>query len=266
MQRIMSGDNKKIKRLKGLERKKVRETENLFFIEGIKAAGEAALIRDAVTEIYVSDSFTSANEEFVHSLENRGLSVNILSDSLFKGISETSTPQGIIAEVKKFKWDRARLVSSGGPLIILDWVSDPGNAGTILRTCEAFGFKGVFSLEGTADIYNPKTVRATMGSILRVPWISIGNDIIGELKQEGYRIFGAALGGKPLEKILPPGKCAVIIGNEAKGISGPVKSMCDELVSIPMTGECDSLNASVAAGVIMHRIYESEQALHAKRY
>ncbi|MFO7637604.1 MAG: RNA methyltransferase [Clostridia bacterium] len=256
MLRIASPDNRKIKRLKGLDRKKVRDAENLFFIEGRTMADQAMESGFRIREIYISDDFLAGNGAYVESMEGKGYSLNLMNDTLFGSISGTVTPQGILVEVEPNDWDQSTLMDKEGPFILLDGLSDPGNVGTIVRTCEAFGFQGVFALEGCADIYNPKTIRATMGSVFRVPYIRSGISIMKDLSEKGFIITGTVIDGMPMNAMDFAGeKTVLVIGNEANGMSMDTRALCHRLVTIPMAGKGGSLNAATAAGIVMHQVH-----------
>lgn len=252
MQRIVSKDNNKIKRLRSLAKKKVRIKENLFLIEGVKIVDEAIASGLLIDTIAVSESYISSNEDSVRIFENAGCEVISVPDDIFTGISAMVAPQGVLAAVRMNEILPQDIINSQKPILILDGISDPGNLGTIIRTADAFGFGGIFLTGGCVDIYNPKTVQATMGSVLRVSHSYIGYEDIAKLRESGYTLYGFDLMGTTLsdgfgfEK-----KCALIIGSESSGISESMKALCDKLIKIPMTGKAESLNAAIAAGIAM---------------
>lgn len=252
MQRIVSKDNNKIKRLRSLAKKKVRINENLFLIEGIKIVEEAMSSGLFIDTIAASDSYIFSNEDSVSVYENAGCEVISVPDDIFTGISTLVSPQGVLAAVRMNASTPEDIINNRKPIVILDGISDPGNLGTIVRTADAFGFGGILLTEGCVDIYNPKTVQATMGSILRVSHSYIKYEDIIKLKEAGYTLYGFDLMGTDLtsgfgfEK-----KCGLIIGSETNGISEFIKTFCDELIRIPMTGKAESLNAAMAAGIAM---------------
>ncbi len=244
--------HKDVKKL--VERSRERRKEGLYIVEGPKMVYEAVELGLA-EKVFVSERF--AAEEGTDRLSQ--IVFEVLSDSCIKDLSDTVTPQGIIAAVKINDTaiddmmatvranDRARF-------IILENVQDPGNLGTIIRTAEAAGYDGVLMNRGTVDIYNPKVVRSTMGAIFRVPHCShdTTNELLDACRTNNIRIYGAALSGKDIREMKYADRCAVVIGNESNGISEETLSACDELIKIPMAGSVESLNASVAAGLLMY--------------
>jgi TrmH family RNA methyltransferase len=252
MQRIVSKDNNKIKRLRSLAKKKVRIKENLFLIEGIKIVDEAISSGLFIDTIAISDSYVSSNADSVTIYKNAGCDILAMPDDIFNGISAQIAPQGVLAAIQMNEGTPEDIVSSRKPIVILDGISDPGNLGTIVRTADAFGFGGILLTEGCVDIYNPKTVQATMGSILRVSHSYIKYEDTVKLKESGYRLYGFDLMGTALSNSFGfEEKCALVIGSESNGISERLRTVCDELIRIPMNGHAESLNAAIAAGIAM---------------
>lgn len=252
---ITSRDNKTVKLVRALERKKERVKRGLYFAEGVRLVKEA--VRDAEEDIQfilVSSSFAEKNEFFINSLDESGKTVYTAKDVIFQSMCRTETPQGIGA-VLKMRPTQNQWMGTERYILLIDGVSDPGNLGTMIRTAEAAGVDKVCIFEGSADLYNPKTVRATMGSLFRVPfWIGSAEEIFPELKRLGFQIFAAALHHSvPAETVEIPSKRAVIIGSEARGVSETVLQMADTCVRIDMKGRVESLNASVAAGILLYQ-------------
>ncbi|MCA6071112.1 MAG: RNA methyltransferase [Endomicrobium sp.] len=178
-----------------------------------------------------------------------------LSERLFNKLATTQSPQGILAVVKKKQYDILEVLRSAGLFVVLENIQDPGNLGTIIRSADAFAAKAVFVSKGSADMYSDKAVRATMGSIFHLPVIDNINmkDMLSLLKEEKFTIFATSLKGKKyLNNIKIPNKSAFIIGNEANGITNETESLADELIKIYMPGKPESLNAAVAASIIMY--------------
>ncbi len=252
MQRIVSKDNNKIKRLRGLAQKKVRIKENLFLIEGLKIVEEALSSGISIDTIAVSDSFISSSSESITKYEDLCRDFIAMPDDIFTGISTHTSPQGILAAVQIKEGTLENLIKNQNPIVILDGISDPGNLGTIIRTADAFGFRGILLTGGSVDVYNPKTVQATMGSVLRVEHSYISYEDVHLLKSAGYTVYGFDLNGSDLsEKFIFDKKCVLIVGSESKGISDYLKTVSDTLIKIPMIGQTESLNAAVAAGIAM---------------
>nr|WP_255813407.1 RNA methyltransferase [Acidaminobacter sp. JC074] len=165
-----------------------------------------------------------------------------------KTLVETETPQGILAIVKI-----EEVPLREGPVLFLDKIQDPGNLGTLIRTAEAAGFGGVILRKGCTDPYSQKSIRSSMGSIVSIP-VLMGRDI-DDLMKLDYKIYGAALeGGKPYRDFTYDVKTLLIIGNEGNGITDEVLDICHERIYIPMKGDVESLNASIAGGILMFEI------------
>lgn len=255
MQRIDSSDNKKLKRLTSLKQKKVRLKENLFLMEGLKSVDEAISENAPIDMILVSDHFMETNKEYCRRLEETDYPIYITKDYNLEKCSNLKTPQGIIAAVNKSEGSLASIISRGKPIIILDGINDPGNLGTIIRTADAFGFGGVLLLPGCTDPFSPKTVQSTMGSILRLEITEINVGDLNELVRHDYFIYGMDLKGEDMvDETFSDGKTAIVIGSESHGLSDSVVVNCGKLLKISMPGSAESLNASVAAGIVMHKI------------
>ena len=143
---------------------------------------------------------------------------------------------------------------------MLDGVQDPGNVGTILRTADAFCADGVFLVNGCADLYNPKTVRATMGAVFRCPvWTCGAKELRGLLTASGLPLYGAALRSDTLDaRSVDYSRCAIAIGSEGKGLCEEMLSICDKTILIPMSGHCESLNAAIAASVLLWEVHRND--------
>lgn len=245
---ITSRENKIYKNLKFLQDKKQREKEGLFMVEGLRG------VTDAIKN--------GLNPKTVVLCEGSEIQINsrdvcVLAKKLFGEIAQTQTPQGIIAVFEIPKYNFSNIVSSSNGFVILcEDVRDPGNLGTIIRTADAAGAAAVILGKGCCDLYNPKTVRSTVASIGSLP-ILRGIDAAEaaeKLKTMGYRIAAGALTDKSVglyESDLS-GKIAFVIGNEANGISDKMRDLSDILVKIPMNGRAESLNAAIAAAVMMY--------------
>lgn len=235
---ITSLDNKLVKKITSLSQKKYRDEAGEFFIEGIKTVEEAIKHNQEITNILYCP------EMIDYKLEVPALKV---SKEIIYKISDTLTPQGIIAvcKIPQYKIERKN------KLVYLDRVQDPGNVGTIIRTADAFGFDGVMLSKGCADVYSPKVVRSTMGSLFH---ISIYQDVtVEKVKTLGNKIYSAVLDTNNFindTEITTP--FILVIGNEGSGISSEVRHISDEFIKINMAGNAESLNASIAAGILMY--------------
>ncbi len=247
---IESKDNKLYKELKKLKSKRFRQLNNKYLIEGYRFVEEALKSKSDVLHIVVALGFYEKNKEdkLLRELDH---SLLIIKDSLFNELCDTETPQGILAEVK-LKINSP--VVEDGLYILADKLQDPGNLGTIIRTAEAVGAKGVICTKGTVDYLNEKVLRSTMGSVFRMQVILEEENLTFTklLKSKGYKLIGTSLQtDKSIYDFNLSGNIVICIGNEASGISDEIMSLCDYKAIIPMVGEVESLNASVAASVIM---------------
>ena len=198
---------------------------------------------------------TKGGAEFFQVIEDRKELIYV-PDSIFKEISDTENPQGILA-IARFKFQELKglKIKEKPTLVFLDRLQDPGNMGTIIRTADAFNIDGIIINGGCVDPYNPKVVRATMGSIFRIPIYHVEDSVQGlsSLKERGLRIFATSLEGSvPIYDIDYNDGFILVIGNESTGVSDEIYSLSDKLIRIPMPGEAESLNAGVAASIIMY--------------
>lgn len=246
---ISSTSNPQVKWVVSLQKKaKARREEKLFVVEGRKMVCEA--VNYGLEKVYATERFMSEHELPFADVE-------IVSDSVFSHMSDTMSPQGILAVVKQPEYTVSEITGrDSNPLIvILENIRDPGNLGTILRTAEGAGVTGVIMSRDTVDIFNPKVIRSTMGSIYRVPFV-YADDIyesIGFIKNAGIKLFAAHLkGSRDYDMENYRGPSGFIIGNEANGLTDRISSLADCYIKIPMQGKVESLNASVAAALLMY--------------
>ena len=249
---IDSGQNKIAKLIKSLENRKYRDKEKLFTAEGLRFTSE---IPNDYEILFYAVSETYADENDAGLLEKRA-KVHIFSDKAFKDISSTDNPQGIMAIVKQKSYSVPDVIDAAGGngmFIMAENLNDPGNLGTIIRTADACSFSGVFISSGSVDVYSPKVLRSTMGSVFHIPVIRNADicECAGFLKENGISMYAAHLGGEktPYSFNFKKG-CCFLIGNEANGLSGKALDLADEYIKIPMPGKAESLNASVAAAVL----------------
>ncbi|MCR5280017.1 MAG: RNA methyltransferase [Lachnospiraceae bacterium] len=249
---ITSADNKKIKNVVQLITKaKARREQDAFVIEGIKLFEEAP--EDLIKEVYVSESCD------YKSIKLDKVPHEMVKDEVFRKMTDTLTPQGVLCVVSRKHWTLKDMmesaVESGPVYMVLETIQDPGNLGTIMRTAEGAGVTGIIMNNETVDIYNPKTVRSTMGSIFRVPFVyeSDLKKSVGELKSAGVTCYAAHLKGeRSCFKTDFKGPAAFFVGNEGNGLSDELTAMADVLIRIPMGGKLESLNAAVSAAVLMY--------------
>ena len=254
MQIISSKDNSLIKHIKKLKEKKYRDEFNEFIIEGIKMLKEATNEKAKIKKIVFNQSFMENNnvEEFLNTNISQD-NIICVPDTIFKIITEVGTPQGVLAIIEKNeKIDINSLEDE--VFMALDDLQDPGNFGTILRTADSANIKNILVSKGTVDCYSSKVVRSTMGAIFRCRVIECENlrKSLEILKNKGYNIIVTALDAKETIYDINYTKSVIVIGNEANGVTKEVQDIATRKAIIPMLGKTESLNASVAAGIIIY--------------
>lgn len=249
---ITSASNAQIKNLVQLQKKgKARREQDVFVAEGIKMYREAP--QELVEKVYISKSF-SERAEAAELLNCRNL--EIVEDRVFQSAADTKTPQGILAVLRRQHYSLQQVLAGENPLLmILENLQDPGNLGTILRTGEGAGVTGIIMSADTVDIYNPKTIRSTMGSIYRMPFCYADDlsQVMEKLKKRKIAVYAAHLKGtRDYDAPDYRGGCGFLIGNEGNGLTEELASQADEYIRIPMCGRVESLNAAVASAVLMY--------------
>ncbi|MCR5273506.1 MAG: RNA methyltransferase [Lachnospiraceae bacterium] len=255
MEKITSTSNSKIKYIEKLNQKsRFRHSEGAYVIEGERMLKEVdpALVR----EVYVSENYRG-NE--ISRFESENIPVFYVSDAVFKSMSDTKTPQGIlgIAEIKEHSLDDM-LKGDKTLLLFLEDIQDPGNLGTMIRTGEGAGVTGIVTSKNTVDLYSPKTVRSTMGSLFRVPVIAVDDfgETILSVRREGVKLYAAHLCGSVFyDKADYGGACGFLIGNEGNGLKEETAKLADGYIKIPMEGKVESLNAAIAATLLMYEVH-----------
>lgn len=251
---ITSTSNAQVKELLQLQKKsKVRNERNVFVVEGIKMFSEAP--KNRIEKVFISETLFNKKKQ---ELNLDGLKVEILSDKVFSHVSDTKTPQGILCIVKQKKTKLEEIFTQNpAHLMILDNLQDPGNLGTIVRTAEGAGVSGIILSKDCVDIYNPKTIRSTMGSIYRMPFLYVEDleNTIDEVKKQGIKVYAAHLQGKNNydEENYKTG-CAFLIGNEGNGLRDEIAEKADIWVKIQMHGQVESLNAAIASSILMFEV------------
>lgn len=253
---ITSLHNKEIKTVTALAAKrKERDRQGLFIVEGPKMFGEAPTER--ISRVYLAQSAAEQMQK-QYGEKLAGLSCELVSDEVFAKMSDTKTPQGILCLVRQQQYNIEEILRDKDEkqplLIILEDIQDPGNLGTIFRTAEAAGADGVIMSSKTTDIYNPKTIRSTMGSVYRVPFFYVEDlsSVIMKLRAEGVLVYAAHLGGRTAyDSCCYQKGTAFLIGNEANGLREETAACADALIHIPMEGQVESLNAAAASSVLL---------------
>jgi len=260
---ITSVANQKVKQVVAWQTKaKERKKDNIFLVEGLKMFEEAP--EKWVREVYIEETLL---EKLDKSGEAWGklarVGYEVVSSEVFKKMSDTQTPQGILAIVERPTYKFEELLKIERPLfVVLEDLQDPGNLGTIVRTGEGAGVSAVFMTKNTVDIYNPKTIRATMGSVYRVP-LAIVEDIeetIKALKNAGIQTFAAHLDGKDYyDSFSFKEGTAFLIGNEGNGLKTSTANAADAYLKIPMEGKVESLNAAIATSLLMYEAHRQRK-------
>ncbi len=257
---ITSTANALIKDTCLLKQKKTRDERCVFITEGMKMLSEALSSGTDVQEIFVEESIFNDNRLY---FEKSGIeNIYITNNAVIEKLSDWKTPQGIVSiNKKKEKNINDFLKKENTFFIILDGVSDPGNIGTIVRTSEAAGVTAIITTPGTADCFQPKSLRASMGSIFRLSvFENIEKyDIIYNMREHSIPIVATSLKGENIFDFnIEKSKAAVVFGNEGQGISDEFYNNSDMLVRLPMEGNVESLNVAVSAGIIMYLIHNSK--------
>ena len=250
---ITSTSNPQVKDLQMLLKKgKARNSRDVFLAEGVKMYLEAP--KERIRKIYISESlYRERGEELL-----KGREAEVLSDRVYAAVSDTRTPQGILGVLEQYHYVLEDMLGAEHPhLLILEDLQDPGNLGTIMRTAEGAGVHGLILNRGCVDLYNPKTIRSTMGSIYRMPFLY--TDILAELlpvlREKGIRTYAAHLQGKrDYDQEDYHTGCAFFIGNEGNGLSEELSRLADVWIRIPMQGKLESLNAAIAASILMYEV------------
>lgn len=254
MQTITSKDNELIKHIRKLKDKKYRDESNEYVVEGVKLVEEAVKENAKIKQIIVCEDTTRTYEIPTHiMLEIAKYECISVSDKIFNIITQVTNPQGIMAIIEK-NAQNAKIDYTQDIIVVLDDVQDPGNLGTILRTVDSIGLNQIIVSKGTADAFNSKVVRSTMGAIFRIKIIEVENlaQAIKEMRKHHFKLMVTSLQTENSIYDIDFNKKIIVIGNEANGVSKEIQDMADEKAKIPMLGRTESLNASVAAGVVMY--------------
>ena len=236
---------------------KERKKDGIFLVEGIKMYEEAP--EGDVVETYILEETLSKVKGTPVEDKLCRTGYETVSKDVFLKMSDTQTPQGILCVVRRPKFDMEKLLKTHCPLfVVLEDLQDPGNLGTIVRTGEGAGVTAIFMSKNTVDIYNPKTIRATMGSIYRVPHIYIEDmgQLLMNLHKVGVKTYAAHLQGKDYYDCFSFKEAtAFLIGNEGNGLKKETADMAEHYLKIPMEGQVESLNAAIATSLLMYEVY-----------
>lgn len=258
---ITSSANKKVKQVVQWQtRAKERKKDNVYLVEGFKMFEEAP--EKSILEVYISeDALEKLTDSIRKKLDQTGYET--VAADVFRKMSDTQTPQGILTVLRQSEYDLNELISGPNPLlVVLENLQDPGNLGTIVRTGEGAGITGVIMTEQTVDIFNPKTIRATMGSIYRVPFVYVKDmgDTLQKLHEKGIHTYAAHLKGTTYYNNFDfEQPTAFLIGNEGNGLEKETADLAESYLKIPMEGQVESLNAAIATSLL---IYEAHRQRH----
>ncbi|MCR5416542.1 MAG: RNA methyltransferase [Pseudobutyrivibrio sp.] len=265
---ITGTNNKQIKNITSLIKKaRERKAQRLFVVEGIRAVGEVPV--ELLESIYYVEGFGDSTEgrQLLDEISSKKASIVMeeVARPVFNSMSDTVTPQGVLALVRMQDYTLEDVLGDGSKkphIIILESLQDPGNMGTIIRTAEGAGVTGIIMNNTTVDIYSPKVVRSTMGSIFRMPFVVTSDlsETITSLKKAGISIYAAHLKGEKFydefDYTQPVG---FMIGNEGNGLTDETAALATSYLRIPMEGQLESLNASVAASILMYETYRQRR-------
>ena len=254
---IQSKDNKTIKHIISLQQRKYRQKFGEYTVEGIRAVTDIGK-KDCLRSILIRESKRSELEPLVE----KGFTVSsvyVVQDPIFDKIEHSVNGQGILGIAKKCVNDLHSLIVEDGLYVALDGVQNPGNLGTIIRTAVAAGVKGIFLLKGTVDPYNEKCVRSTMSALCNIPIFEdvTLSEFYDFIKDNTIKTYVTSLdNAKPYHTISYAKRTMIILGNEGNGVSKEIIEMCDQAITIPMYGDIESLNVSIAAALCMYKVRE----------
>jgi len=247
--------------LRSLGERKHREAEGLFVAEGIRAVEDLAAsplpVRFAVASSSLED--TPRGAALRRMLETRGVPLRDTGDRELRGLAGTEHPQGIVAVIEPRVWTLDDIALGPGAVVaVLDGVQDPGNVGTVLRTALGLGVAGLVALKGTADLTNPKVLRAAMGASFRLPAVATDTEsFLVWASEHDLELWVAAADGETATRHGPRARrpaLALVLGNEGAGVSEPIEQAARRWVSVPLQPDVESLNVAVAAGILLHEV------------
>ena len=243
--------------LRTLRQRRAREEEGLFLVEGVRTVEDLVAsplpVRFAVASSTLGD--TPRGRGLVSAIAARGIPVHEVEERAFRDWADTETPQGVlaVAEIPRAGLAAVPLDADPAVLLVLDAVQDPGTCGTLVRTAEALGAAGVVALPGTVDPWNPKSVRAAMGSSFRLPVVEADWDVLEPwLREHGVATVASAVGAPPPESL--PRRAALVLGNEGAGVSADTLRRADVTLGIPLRGRAESLNVAAAGAILLHEL------------
>ena len=261
MQVITSKDNEFVKHVKKLKEKKYRDQSQEFIIEGIKLVKEAIEEKANIKQIIICDNCEDSGiipKDLMYEIAK--YNCVYVTENILKTVSDVNAPQGIMAIIGRNN-NENNIDYSQDIIVALDAIQDPGNLGTILRTVDSIGLNQILVSKGTADCYNPKVVRSTMGAIFRIKIIECENleQTLKETQKNNFKLVVSSLQTNNSLYDINFDKKVIIIGNEANGVEPQIQKMADEKIKIPMLGKTESLNASVATGIMIYEVVRNRK-------
>lgn len=241
-----------------LRRRKARDREGVFVVEGVRAVEELLRSPLEISGLLIAPKLVDSPRgvALIGAARTRGLEIADVDEKEFRSAAETESPQGIIAiaRVPARSLDTLPVVPPVR-LLLLDALQDPGNVGTIIRTAAALGATATIALPGTVDVWNAKVVRSAMGAHFHHPAFHASwEDVRSFLARGSIPLWAADAGGEPVPELAPPPRLALAVGNEGSGLSAPVLAAAERVVSLPITGLVESLNVAVATGILLHEL------------
>lgn len=249
---IESIHNNKVQMWYKLKKKKERDRQGLFIIEGLKLVEEAIIFNQNIDTIIINNN-QDISDSILELAKEKKIDMVAVSDNVFKKLADTDSPQGIMAILKKKDWSIEQIINNNNLFLLIDEIQDPGNLGTIIRSADASGISSIILGTNTVDLYNQKVIRSAMGSIFHLPIINYDlTEIIKKLKDRKIKIIGTSpyANQKYFESDLSE-NIAIIVGNEANGLSEERQEQADEMINIPIVGKAESLNVAMATSVIL---------------
>jgi len=244
----------KLKYFASLNQKKFRQKEKKFIVEGLKSVTEGLNSKYSCDAILYTKYFAETNPDVIKSIFFFKAEKFEIKNPEFLKISDTKTPQGIAA-VFQYPLHKNYPKQSDSSIVYLDNINDPGNLGTIIRTCDWFGVNTLLLSKECAEFTNPKVVRSSAGSIFHIEiHTDVSAENLGEMKNKDYKIFCSDLAGENIFKIKFPEKLVVVFSNEAHGPSKEILEIADKKITIPKTGNAESLNVAIASGIILAQL------------
>lgn len=261
-QEITSKNNEQLKYLRKLTSKSFRDAEGSFAIEGTKLFLEAVKAQLPIKQVFITkewlDINAGSNSDYLLALAEKDVTIAIVGPSVFSSVSTLQKSEGIICVLPKMNFPPETFKR----YVLLEDVQDPYNVGTIIRTADAAGFDCVVTSTKTADVYNEKVLRGSMGSVFHLPIYQVESllDYVQQLKDQSITIIGTSLMGSSLWEREPLNRSlAIVMGNESRGMTHEMSECCDQLLKIPILGQAESLNVATAAGIIMYDLVRDFQ-------